>query len=141
MNETTTEPQAQSADADQHFDEGNALIQNGRFIEEAAAYRRALALKRDARRSCAMCFATSTIAIAVRYWNGSNGMSKNACARICASGIACPRARLRFGASAGGFCTGTIDCTRFPPVLAGPVRMPRGEGHRKAVCGRTACTV
>jgi Flp pilus assembly protein TadD len=51
MNDTTTEPQAQGADADRHFDEGNALIQNGRFVEAAAAYRRALALKRDAPRT------------------------------------------------------------------------------------------
>ena len=32
-------------------------------------------------------------------------------------------------------------CTRFLRKQAGAQRMPRYEEHRKAVCGRTACTV
>jgi retron-type reverse transcriptase len=32
-------------------------------------------------------------------------------------------------------------CTRCPRQRAGRRCMPRGEEHRKAVCGKTACTV
>ena len=35
----------------------------------------------------------------------------------------------------------TMGCTKFPQQRAGARRMPRREEHRKAVCGKTACTV
>ena len=35
----------------------------------------------------------------------------------------------------------STGCTRCPRQQAGQGRMPYGEEHRKAVCGKTACTV
>jgi RNA-directed DNA polymerase len=38
-------------------------------------------------------------------------------------------------------CTSATGCSKFRLSRAGARRMPRYEEHRKAVCGRTACTV
>ncbi|MCK7513337.1 MAG: hypothetical protein MZV70_61080 [Desulfobacterales bacterium] len=38
-------------------------------------------------------------------------------------------------------CTLSTGSTKCRRQQAGRGRMPRGEGHRKAVCGKTACTV
>jgi hypothetical protein len=38
-------------------------------------------------------------------------------------------------------CTGVTGYTKFQQQRVGSQRMPRREEHRKAVCGRTACTV
>jgi len=40
-----------------------------------------------------------------------------------------------------GSCTRSMDSSRCRRQLAGPGRMPCGEEHRKAVCGKTVCTV
>ena len=44
-------------------------------------------------------------------------------------------------ASAVESSTTRTGCTKCRPQRAGRKRMPHGEEHRKAVCGKTACTV
>ena len=85
--------------------------------------------------------ATSTIAIVALRSKISGTMLKSAYGHIYESGI-----RSKIGApvifvSVAARSTGNMGCIKCQQQLVGRKRMPHSEEHRKAVCGKTACTV
>ncbi len=69
------------------------------------------------------------------------GLSRSVFVPICASGTKSARDGRAGSASQTRTFTTVSDYSSPPPTKAGARRMPRRDAHRKAVCGRTVCTV
>ena len=78
---------------------------------------------------------------AARHWPVWKLMSKSGYGPIYASGTRSESEKRDTSCFPSGHCTKSVSCTKCRRQRVGRRRMPCGEEHRKAVCGKTACTV